>query len=54
VQYKIAPNFILFNIYYKFNALQAGIAIAIPGAKKAFRKYVKYLGGHNEKVRHDA
>jgi hypothetical protein len=54
MQSKIAPHIVLLNIYYKFNALQTGIAIAIQVARKHLGPYIKSPGGHNEKNRHDA
>jgi hypothetical protein len=53
MHYLIAPHLTIDIIFRKFNALQTGIAIAIPGTKKAFNKYFKTPGGRNEKVRHD-
>jgi len=53
MHYLIALLFIIAIIYHKFNALQTGIAIAIPSIKKALSKNFKTPGGHNEKVSHD-
>jgi hypothetical protein len=43
MQCKIAPHFLLHNIYLKFNALQIGIVIATLSTKNAFRKCFKLL-----------
>ena len=41
MHYLIAPHLTIAIIYRKFNVLQTGITIALPGIKKAFGKYFK-------------